>query len=194
MSTEDKSYTDRLVKLSTSPLRKFLNVQAPYGWNIRRTVTAPTLDIGCGIGRNLAHLQGDAVGIDHNETSVAECRKNGFTAYTPGDFVTSVDAQTEYKTLLFSHVLEHMTPTEAGDLLDSYLPRLAGDGRVVIMCPQARGYRSDSTHVHFFDVAGLTNLVTQQGLRVSKSYSFPLPRWCGQWFTHNETVIVAVRQ
>ena len=193
MSTQDNSYTDRLVTLSDSRFRKLLNVQAPYAWNIRRTVKGFTLDIGCGIGRNLAHLRGQAIGIDHNQTSVDVCRKNGFIAYTPDEFAASEHAELTYETLLLSHVLEHMTVTQAHELLESYLPHLSEDGRVVIICPQQRGFKSDSTHVHFFDSSSLTDLVHELGMHVSENRSFPLPGWCGRWFTHNETIVIAER-
>ncbi len=194
MTTQDTTYTERLLKLSASPLRKFLNVQAPYGWNIRRTVKAPTLDIGCGIGRNLAHLRGDAVGIDHNESSIDVCRKRGFLAFTPDEFLESEQSQLKFQTLLLSHIIEHMTDSEASELLRSYLPYLASDGNLVIICPQERGFRSDSTHVHFFDASALEKLVSRLGMRVIDSRSFPLPRWTGRAFTHNETIIVAARE
>jgi SAM-dependent methyltransferase len=193
MTTQDNSYTERLVKLSTSPLRRFLNVQAPYGWNIRRLITAPTLDIGCGIGRNLAHLHGDGVGIDHNQASVDVCRQRGFVAFTPDEFLASSHSQKKFHSLLLSHVIEHLSVFEASELVQSYLQYLATDGRLVIICPQERGFRSDSTHVHYFDASAIENLVLQHGLKVVDNRSFPLPRWTGKWFTHNETVIVATR-
>jgi SAM-dependent methyltransferase len=170
-----------------------LNVQAPYGWNIRRLVTAPTLDIGCGIGRNLAHLHGDGVGIDHNQKSVDVCRQRGFVAFTPDEFLESEHSDRKFRTLLISHVIEHLSVFEASELVRSYLPYLATDGRLVIICPQERGFQSDSTHVHYFDASAIENLVSQHGLKVVDNRSFPFPPWTGKWFTHNETVIVATR-
>ena len=51
--------------------KKALNVQAPYRWNLRRQRLGRTLDVGCGIGRNLETLDPGSVGVDHNEHSVA---------------------------------------------------------------------------------------------------------------------------
>lgn len=193
MSTQDQSYTQRLVSLSASPLRRIFNVQAPYAWNIRRTVKGLTLDVGCGIGRNLSHLRGEAVGVDHNKSSVDVCRQSGFLAFTPDEFTNSEHAKNMYQTILLSHVIEHMTDSEASELLRSYLPYLASEGKLVIICPQERGFRSDSTHVTFFDTQNITDLMNKCGLQVCECRSFPLPRWYGRWFTHNETIVIAER-
>jgi 2-polyprenyl-3-methyl-5-hydroxy-6-metoxy-1,4-benzoquinol methylase len=193
MSTQDQSYTQRLVSLSASPLRRIFNVQAPYAWNIRRTVKGLSLDIGCGIGRNLSHLRGEGVGVDHNKSSVDVCRQNGLLAFTPDEFTHSEHAKKTYQTILLSHVIEHLTFDQAGELLRSYLPLLARDGLVVIICPQKRGFSSDSTHVTCFDTQNITDLVKNCGLQVCNSRSFPLPRWCGRLFTHNETIVIAER-
>jgi 2-polyprenyl-3-methyl-5-hydroxy-6-metoxy-1,4-benzoquinol methylase len=193
VSTQDDSYTERLVKLSGSRIRRALNVQAPYGWNLRRIVKGEVLEIGCGIGRNLAHLNGNGVGIDHNASSVQVCIQRGFSAFTPDQFVQSEVVERSFETLLFAHVMEHMNVSDAEDLLNAYLPFLSPNGQVVLICPQERGYRSDTTHVHYFDVAGLTELVKVAGLRVVRTASFPLPRSLGRLFTHNETVVIASR-
>jgi 2-polyprenyl-3-methyl-5-hydroxy-6-metoxy-1,4-benzoquinol methylase len=193
MSTEDASYTQRLVKLSGSRLRKVLNVQAPYGWNIRRLVVGETLDIGCGIGRNLDHLRGAGVGVDHNLSSIEVCRRRGLRAYSSDDFDHSEDGKRTYDTLLLAHVLEHMPPPEAQQLVAKFLPYLKSGGRVVLVCPQERGFQSDETHQHFFRHSDLRDLARRLGLRDVQSGSFPLPRWFGKVFTHNETFVVAVK-
>jgi SAM-dependent methyltransferase len=59
-------YAARLDRIGRSRWRKLLNVQAPYRSNLRRLAPGFTLDVGCGVGRNLAHLDGLAVGVDAN--------------------------------------------------------------------------------------------------------------------------------
>ena len=44
------------------------------------------LDVGCGIGRNLHHLDGNGVGVDLNPHSVQVARQQGLTAYTTDEF------------------------------------------------------------------------------------------------------------
>ncbi len=169
-----------------------LGVQAPYRRHIRRVVEGRVLDVGCGIGRNLQHLDGNGVGVDINPHSIEVARSNGLTAYTSDEFAASPDATPNgYDSLLFAHVLEHMTPDEAADLLGVYLPYLREGGRVVVIVPQEAGFRSDSTHVTFLDLDALAQIETGHGLVREAGYSFPLPRPAGRFFTHNETVALS---
>jgi hypothetical protein len=88
-------------------------------------------------------------------------------------------------------VLEHLDEATAVELIRSYLPYLGEGARVLLITPQERGQRSDSTHVRFMDAAALRALADQCGLVIGKISSFPLPRWFGRWFVYNETVTVA---
>ena len=48
--------------------KRILDVQAPYRWNLRRLLgTRRTLDVGCGIGRNLVNLPVGSVGVSRHE-------------------------------------------------------------------------------------------------------------------------------
>ena len=57
-------------RLQTARWKQWLDVQAPFRWNLRRLDPGFTLDIGCGIGRNLLHLPRQGVGVDTNEHCV----------------------------------------------------------------------------------------------------------------------------
>ena len=84
--TKDEEYTRRLLRAQGSRWKRLLDVQAPYRWNLRRLRPGSTLEVGCGVGRNLSHLRGAGVGIDHNPYSVDACRRAGFVAFTPEEF------------------------------------------------------------------------------------------------------------
>ena len=189
MSYDDAAYTERL---KGARWKRVLNTQAPYRWNLRRLDLGYVLDVGCGIGRNLAHLDGNGVGVDLSPTSITEARARGFTAYTAEEFPTCPDAQPErYDSLLFAHVLEHMTHAEASDLVGSHLPYLRPGGTVVIIVPQPAGYASDPTHVEFVDRAAITAIEEAHGLESVRLYSFPFPPAVGKVFLHNETIAVS---
>ena len=139
------------------------------------------LDVGCGIGRNLGHLDGNGVGVDLSPTSIAEARARGFTAYTAEEFPTCPDAKPErYDSLLFAHVLEHMTQAEASDLVGSYLPYLRPGGQVVIIVPQEAGFASDPTHVEFVDRACDQGHRGSPQSRVGTDLLVPVPPGRGQ--------------
>jgi len=149
------------------------------------------LDIGCGIGRNLAHINGNGVGVDHNPTSVAACVSAGLTAFLPDEFSRSeFAADNMFDTVLLAHVIEHMTEAEAAELIGAYRAYLRPGGRVILITPQERGQASDSTHVRFVDHAAVHGLASQLDLAVVSLRSFPLPRAAGRVFTYNETVAV----
>ncbi|MCV2490779.1 methyltransferase domain-containing protein [Geodermatophilus sp. YIM 151500] len=192
LDTASVGYTDRLARLAGASWKQRLDVQRPYRWNIRRLNLGRALDLGCGLGRNLAHLDGNGVGIDHNPTSVRTARERGFTAFTPEEFRASPHARPgAHDSLLVAHVVEHVPHETAVALLRDHLPYVRPGGKVVLICPQERGWASDATHIRFVDFTGLAGLCREVGLPVERSFSFPFPRWAGRVFTYNEFVVVA---
>jgi SAM-dependent methyltransferase len=166
-------------------------VQAPYRWNLRRLELGFTLDLGCGTGRNLAHLGGNGIGIDHNPHSVAAARARGLEAYTGEEFRGSRHATPgRFDALLVAHVLEHMPLAEAKVLVGEHLVYVKGGGRVVLITPQEAGFASDGTHVAFTGFAELERVLAAHGLALERRYSFPFPRFVGRVFPHNEFVVV----
>lgn len=53
LDTKDRTYTARLVEIQSAWWKRMLNVQALYGWNLRRLAPGFTLDLGCGLDRDL---------------------------------------------------------------------------------------------------------------------------------------------
>ncbi len=191
-ATRDAAYAHRLADLQGTRWKRLFSVQRPYRWNLRRLHLGRTLDVGCGVGRNLENLGSDVVGVDHNAEAVATCRSRGFVAYTSDEFADSADGMPgSFSSLLFAHVVEHMTRAAAAELVRSYLPYLGRPGKVVLITPQERGYASDATHVEFMATDALAEIAAACGLTVERSFSFPFPRRAGKLFTYNEFVQVA---
>jgi SAM-dependent methyltransferase len=195
-TTTDAAYAQRLQRLSGrgGVARRLVDPQRPYRWNLRRQRPGFVLEIGCGIGRNLEHLDGHGVGIDHNAACVAACRRRGLNAFTPAEFAASryaVDAT--FDSLLFAHVLEHMAEAEMDAIVARHLRYLRRGGKVLVVTPQERGQRSDATHVQFVDEAAVRRMAARIGLQVSSIESFPFPRLAGRLFTYNETVSILER-
>lgn len=190
--TASSSYTKRLYRLEHAWWKKLLNVQLPYKLHLKALKLGQVLEIGCGIGRNLDHLAGNAVGVDHNPDSVAIARNRGFEAFIPEEFFNSNYAKPySFDSFLLAHVAEHMTPKECENLISGYIDLLKPEGRIIFITPQEQGYRSDNTHVTFSDFLVLKTIAENLSLKIEKYYSFPFPRFIGKLFKYNEFVLVA---
>ncbi|WP_198947304.1 bifunctional 2-polyprenyl-6-hydroxyphenol methylase/3-demethylubiquinol 3-O-methyltransferase UbiG [Cellulosimicrobium sp. KWT-B] len=191
LETTSAAYTERLRALQGTWWKRALHVQAPYRWNVRRHLgDRPTIDLGCGIGRNLATLAPGSMGVDHNPTSVAFCRATGREAYVPEDFFRLPDDARPRDGLLAAHVLEHLPPGSQTEFLAPYVATLRPGATVMIVCPQERGFRSDPSHTDFVDGPRIVEVLRALGLAVDGWESFPFPRWAGNLFVYNEFVVV----
>lgn len=185
-----EAYALRLKLRSQPAWKRVLDVQAPFRWNLRRLRPGYVLDLGCGIGRNLVHV--DGVGVDPNPSCVAEVRRAGLKAYAPEEFASSEEARPgRFDSLLVSHVLEHITFDEGVALVREHLRYVRPGGQVILMTPQEAGFRVDATHLEYIDRPKLRRLIEQLGLRVERDYSFPFPRPVGLVFPNNEFVVTA---
>jgi SAM-dependent methyltransferase len=192
--TKAREYTEALIRLQTARWKVVLDVQAPYRWNLRRLKPGFTLEIGCGIGRNLAHLSSNGVGLDHNPYSVEYARSQGLDAFTPEAFRESrFNAPGTFDSLLLSHVAEHMDEEQLVSVLREYVDLLKPEGRIIMITPQEVGYRSDRSHVTFMDFERIRAAVGSVGFTTFMEFSFPFPRPFGRIFIYNEFVSVSRR-
>jgi SAM-dependent methyltransferase len=192
-ATHTKEYADRLIRLQTARWKQWLDVQALHRWNIRRLDPGFTLDVGCGIGRNLQHLLGQSVGVDINEHCVRAARARGLTAFTPDEFRRSSEYYQpgRFDAILLAHVAEHMTEGQVVSLLREYEPLARSGGRLILIAPQEAGFRSDPTHVELMDFTRLARISDRLGFQPERAFSFPFPRWVGNFFKYNEFVVVS---
>lgn len=188
--TDQKAYTSRLIQRSSPRWKRILDVQRPYRWNLRRLNLGRTLDVGCGIGRNLANLSKDSVGVDHNAHSVELARRTGHSAFTVAEFMgdKKKHPKNSFDSMLLAHVLEHMSTDDGIKIIKEYLPYVKS--KVVIICPQEKGFTTDDTHVNFLTHGDIEEILKTCGLKIEKSYSFPFQKSIGKVFTYNETVVV----
>lgn len=189
--TDKENYTNSLVTRQSKWWKKLLNVQYPYKKNIQHIVPGFVLDIGCGVGRNLLHLNGNGIGIDHNPTSIEICIAQGLKAYTNIDFEqTPYNKPGTFDSILLAHVAEHMTQKDTLELLARYLHLLKSDGKVIVITPQETGFRSDETHVEFMDFQKVKEIFKELQCHNINQYSFPFPHFVGRFFKYNEFVSI----
>jgi SAM-dependent methyltransferase len=184
----------RLAAKESAWWKRIFDVQAPYRWNLRRLNPGFTLDIGCGLGRNLNNLSGNGVGIDHNTQSLKIASSRGFLVFTPESFEnSSFNKPALFDSILLSHVVEHMLEEDVVKLLGTYIHLLKPHGQVIFITPQEYGFRSDPTHIRFVDFIGLRRIAHESALLVVREFSFPLPLSFGRFFKYNEFVTVSRR-
>lgn len=192
MSTEGREYAERLRAKQQVWWKRALDVQRPYRHNLRRQHLGRTLDVGCGVGRLLGMLEPGSVGVDHNPHSVALAREAGHPAYGVDGFLASEHARPDaFDAMLLAHIVEHMEREEALATVRSYLPFIRPGGKVMFICPQEVGYRSDDTHARFYDGDDLVELSRELGLKPGQWWSFPFPRVIGKVFVYNEVNLVS---
>lgn len=194
LDTASGDYTERLVHEQNVWWKRLLDVQRPYRWNLTRLHPGRTLDVGCGVGRNLLHLP-DGVGVDHNPDSVALARSRGLRAWTTDEWPTCPDAiPASFDTLLLAHVLEHLDEATADLALADYVAYLKPVAKLILICPQERGFANDVSHVRWVDSSVLDRTARSIGFEPVRAYSFPFPRFAGRFFAYNEFVLVAERR
>jgi 2-polyprenyl-3-methyl-5-hydroxy-6-metoxy-1,4-benzoquinol methylase len=187
--TADPEYAERLVRLQHKWWKRLIDVQAPYRWKLQSLRPGFVLDIGCGIGRSLKLCRGHGVGIDHNARCVEVCRQLGYTAYLTDEFDRSPHNRPEtFDSILVAHVAEHLKVEEISGLIRRYLPLLKPSGKVILITPQERGWRSDPTHVSFVDFTVMKQVFDELGLAMAHQSSYPFPRCFGNLFIYNEFV------
>lgn len=192
--TAGEDYARRLQTKEQVWWKRALDVQAPYRWNLRRQHLGRTLDVGCGLGRNLENLDPGSVGVDHNPTSVALARERGLAALTVEEWRASdLRRPGSFDGMLLAHVIEHLSEADGLAVVRDYLPYLRPGGRVFLVCPQERGYASDPTHVRFVTGEDLMDLARQVGLEPQPWSSFPFPRRAGRAFVYNEFCVLALK-
>jgi len=192
----DEQYT--AYQLNRSWLRRI--IRRGYLLSAMRLCRGATLDFGCGIGEQLALLPNGSVGLEVNPATVAHCQKRGLPVrqYEPAtDKGLLLDIQPgHFKTLLMSHVLEHLE--DAAKILQQLVASAArlGIDRFVLIVPGIKGYSSDITHRTFIteDYLRTNGVFPPAGWKLCSYRRFPFnSSWIGKFFTHNELQIVFYR-
>lgn len=191
-ATYDQSYTD--YQLKRHWLRKA--IRKLYLNNAARKCRGMTVDLGCGVGTLLERLPAGSLGLEINQATVGYCKQRGLNVehYDPekDNYRFEFIEPGKYKTLISSHVLEHLVEPEKvlQSILDSC--KRLGIDRVIIIVPGIKGYTTDSTHRTFIDENYLRSkhMLPAEGWRVSEVVRFPFnSAFIGKYFTHNELII-----
>lgn len=113
------------------------------------------LDIGCGYGNKLKILDSmgiKALGIDVNPDAVKANLDAGFDCLTVDEFGKTADT---FDVLLMSHIVEHFTPDDLLNFINSYLDRLKQGGYLIILTPlYSPNFYDDFDHIKPYHPTG----------------------------------------
>jgi hypothetical protein len=197
-NTGSHAYFEELSANTTKLWKKFLPLQLPYKYNLKRQDLGKVLEIGAGLGRNQAFLD-DSVGVEHNPRSAQFCQGMGYRVLVPesfhSEFKSFVGSNAVFDSILMSHVLEHIEYENQVEVLKEYIPYLKSSGKIFLVTPQESGYKSTNSHITWTDFNRMEMIINQVGgdFKVEKSFSFPLPRCFGKVFKYNEFNVLACR-
>lgn len=129
---------------------------------------ARILDVGCGYGRNLEKLQRsgfvNAMGIDINPEIVAANRVRGFKCIELEDLNANLG---KFELILMSHVIEHFSPLDLKNFIDTYLDYLVPNGYLIIATPLMSDYfYDDFDHVKPYHPAGILQVFGKDNAQI----------------------------
>ena len=109
------------------------------------------------------------------------------------DFMFTGIPADQFKTIVFSHVLEHFT--DAASVIRKIFKsvEIIGIERVIIVVPGVAGYASDKTHRTFIDIDYLKNndLLNSSGYKLTRYSYFPFPASVfGRFFFYQELKLI----
>lgn len=185
-STTDEEYAEYLIKSQLKGWKNKLDVQRPYRNNLKKYNLGKTLDIGCGVGRNLSVLAEGSLGIDHNAFMIKYLKTKGLNALTTQEFKKGKIHKKRFDSILIAHVIEHLANGESKKFIREYSKYLKKGGRILIICPQSKGFSKDSTHRVYQDFDSISKLIESTGFKVISRQSFPFPVFMGGSFGPNE--------
>lgn len=191
---EESEYAARLYGISNRSWKRALAPVNPYRLHIRHLAVGRCLDVGCGFGRNLGYLGNQSnIGIEPNQSLRALADQLGHKVIHPDDVERLMQPE-DFDTIIFSHVLEHLTPEEHPLILNRYLPYLKVGGRVIVRIPQRAGFDSDDDHRFFWHRSSMAEYLSSHNLHIEKMGSFPFPEFVGNFFKYNEWFFLAVKK
>jgi len=148
------------------------------------------LDLGCGRGEVLELLAErgfDPLGVESDHELVSVCRGKEL-AVEEGDVVGFLGQQQEaWDGVFIGHLIEHMPPETAHQMLVYAWRALHGGGRVILLTPNPNwlpgvgDFWSDMTHVRPYPIVALRDMLESLGFRIVDAGIDPATRLRPDW-------------
>lgn len=194
---------------SSDPLYRYLSRFVSPG--------RPLVDLGSGRGRWLDFACRTAAttwAVDEHEPSVAEARRRGHRGVIADAFEFLKKTPEKFGTITALHLVEHLKPSEVGELFELVYARLEPAGRFIVVTPNFKDWAVasevfwvDPTHVRPYPLLLLSAYAEEVGLQptfarsrnlVTAGYRSRISRLWGQVrygksYGHGNAILVAER-
>ncbi len=162
-------------------LRHFYSRHLPADKNIR------LLDIGCGDGNFVYHLQQEgyrnAAGVDVSPEQIEKGRSMGIENLQCGELISFLkDNDTKYDVIIAKDVIEHFTRDEVFDILMHVSASLKDGGMFIMQVPNGQGYfhtsifYGDYTHEMAYTENSIKQVALNTGFTATQCYpTGPVP-------------------
>ncbi len=146
-----------------------------YYWEKYFTKCKNILDVGCGQGNLLQWLKEkklSMLGVDNDKENIEICKNQGFDVICEDMFGFLETKKNIYDGIYLGHVIEHLSPEKAMELISKMYQALAPGGIVIIATPDVKnikdmlyGFWTDPTHVRFYPLCVLEKFFQQLGYK-----------------------------
>ena len=137
----------------------------------------PVADLGSGRGLFLEALRGrgiDGVGVDISDEAMDHARRLGVEC-VQGDVLEFLRGASGLRGIFASHLIEHLPPEVAEEMIDLASKALTTGGRLVVVTPNLKDYRTlteifwlDTTHVRPYPGELIAAMAKRHGLTVDE--------------------------
>jgi SAM-dependent methyltransferase len=150
------------------------------------------LDIGCGWGFYFK-INPYAYGIDFDDKCINCLKKNGYKAIKADILKKFPFDGNTFEWAIAHDIFEHFELNEVKNIFTETYRILKDKGKFLIVMPNKKGYdygcRINSGHKHFITLEEIAE-ASKGKFVVKKSYSYPLNRFLGKYFTHNKEILI----
>ena len=159
-----------------------------YGRHLPADKNARILDIGCGDGNFVYHMQQmgykNASGIDYSAEQVEKGRSMGIHNLICADLIQYLtDNKEQYDAVIAKDVIEHFTRDEVFEILELINKNLKAGGRFIMQVPNGQGifhtsiFYGDYTHEMAYTESSINQVILNTGFSRSVCYpTGPVPK------------------
>jgi SAM-dependent methyltransferase len=172
------------------PLRKLVRTYLLERTLWRLPRDGSVLDLCCGHGFYFS-INPRAAGIDADPRAIEQLSKRGHDVRLGNVLEGLPYPDAQFSWVVAHDVLEHFTIQELERLVPEVHRVLGPGGRFLVLVPNRKGFdygvRMRVGHRLFVTEREVRQLARER-FEVEASYTEPLPRWLGRFFTHNKEV------